>query len=433
MPGVDRPLLRSRAALWTAFAVVHGWLAVVGVVLLPARAFWDVDLYRYWASLALDAGRWPVLHDTWVYPAGAILPVVAPALTGARSTPGYAVGWCVLVTVLDALAVAVLLRAGRVPTGAWWWLAFLAALGPVAMGRLDAVVAPLCVVALAVAARRPALSATLLTAGAWIKVAPGALLLALVAVVRRPVRSVVVPAAAVSLVVVAAVAAGGGLTRIAGFVTEQGRRGLQVESVAATPWVLAGLVDDRVRIAFDQRISTWEITGPGTATAVAVLGVALPLAVAGLAVLLVRATATRRWSARRVTAPVGGHATADPAPTATPAGSADALLWGALAASTLLLVANKVGSPQLVGWLAAPVVVALTTAAPQRAWTAVGAGVLTIAALTQVVFPFGADGVVSGDPVVSVVLAVRNAGLVVLLVVALRRLARAAALSRSAA
>jgi hypothetical protein len=96
-------------------------------------------------------------------------------------------------------------------------------------------------------------------------------------------------------------------------------------------------------------------------------------------------------------------------------------------------VTNKVGSPQLVGWLAPPVVAALTlvpAGVARRRWTAVGAGVLGIAALTQVVFPFGSELVVSGDPLLTTVLAVRNAGLVAVLVVALvtlRRLTRAAA------
>lgn len=425
-PGTGSPaarprLLGSRAAVWASFVVVHGWLAVVGVVLLPMQAFWDVDLYRFWAAVALDLGRWPVLDVPWVYPVGAVVPVVAPGLTGARTTAGYATAWCVLVTVLDALAVAVLLRtspAGRparaaVPHGVWWWLAFLLALGPVALGRLDAVVAPLCVLALVTAARRPALAAVLLTVGAWIKVAPGALLLPLVAVARRPVRTVVLPAALACAVVVGAVAAGGGLARIAGFVTEQGRRGLQVESVAATPWVLAGLVDDRVRIDLDPRLTTWEITGPGTSTAVAVLDVALPLAVAALAAILLRGAAARAVRCRT-----------------TPD---DVLLWGALTASAVLLVTNKVGSPQLVGWLAPPVVAALTlvpTGPARRRWTAVGAGVLGIAALTQVVFPLGSDAVVRGDALLGSVLAVRNAGLVAVLVVALaglRRLTRPAA------
>ena len=70
-----------------------------------------------------------------------------------------------MVTVLDAIALGVLLRAPRPdrhraaaarPAGAWWWLAFLLLLGPIAMGRLDAVVAPVVIVALAIALQPPA-------------------------------------------------------------------------------------------------------------------------------------------------------------------------------------------------------------------------------------------------------------------------------------
>jgi hypothetical protein len=388
---------RSRAALWCTFAAVHGWLAYLGVVLIPTRGFWDVDLYRWWASLALDAGRWPVLDDPWVYPAGALAPVLAPALTGARTTAGYATGWCVLVTVLDAVAVAVLLRAsrGRTPVGAWWWLAFMPLLGPVAMGRLDAVVAPVTVVALAVAARHPRAAAALLTAGAWVKVAPGALVLPLAAAVGRPVRDVVVPAALVCAAVVGAVAAGGGLPRVAGFLTAQTQRGLQLESVVATPWLVAGLTDDAVRIGFDTELVTWEVTGPGTAATAAALGVVMPLSLLALGAVLL----------------VGRTRRADPT---------TLLLWGSLAAAALLIVTNKVGSPQFVGWLAAPVAVALTVAPGpgRRAWTRVGAAVLVTAALTQLVFPVAADALPTGDPAATAVLVLRNLALVAVAVAA---------------
>lgn len=164
--------------------------------------------------------------------------------------------------------------------GAWWWLAFVLLLGPVAVGRLDAVVTPVVVVALAVALRHPVVASALLTAGAWVKVAPGALLLPLVLVLRRPWRHLVLPAAVVCVVVAGAVAAGGGLGHLTSFLTEQSDRGLQVESVAATPWVLAGLGSGSVRVVLNDAITTWEITGPGTATAAAALGLALPVALA---------------------------------------------------------------------------------------------------------------------------------------------------------
>ena len=66
------------------------------------------------------------------------------------------------------------------------------------MGRLDAVVAPVIIVALAIALNHPRIASSLLTAAAWVKVAPGALLLSMFFAVRRPWRSVVVPGALVS-------------------------------------------------------------------------------------------------------------------------------------------------------------------------------------------------------------------------------------------
>ncbi|NTW42019.1 MAG: hypothetical protein HGA44_19425, partial [Cellulomonadaceae bacterium] len=146
---------RQRLGLWVAFLAAHAWLTWLGVRVVASEAFYDVDLYRWWMALGLQAGQWPVLHEAWVYPAGAIVPMLLPALVTTTSTPGYALAWCLLVTVLDAAALALLLRRGRGRSVAgWWWTAFLVLLGPVAIGRLDAVVAALMVASLVAATER---------------------------------------------------------------------------------------------------------------------------------------------------------------------------------------------------------------------------------------------------------------------------------------
>jgi hypothetical protein len=222
---------------------------------------------------------------------------------------------------------------------------------------------------------------------------------------RRPVRDVVVPAALVSAGFVGAVAAGGGLRNAVSFLFTQDARGLQVEAVAASPWVLAALVRRDVVIYLNRTLTTWEIAGPGTAAMARALDVVLPLAVVGLALLL--------WRAR--SRPL------------------DVLLWGSLAFSTLLIVANKVGSPQYIGWLAPPVAVALATrtaptdGGPARVPAAVArlaSAVLVIAALTQVVFPLGYTSLLANNPLVALVLVARNAGLVALLIAVSTLLAR---------
>ncbi len=429
-------LIRSRTALWVAFAVVHLWLIFVGVFYIRVSTFGDVDLYRRWAESGLLFGIWPGLDGSWVYPVGAWLPILIPAAVSITSPIAYALGWSALVTVLDAVTVRALSNAsardrlaGRAVApadtselderpewyadlpagldgmlGAWGWLAFVAALGPVALGRLDSIIAPLMVLALLAAFRHPRTASALLTAGAWIKVAPGALLIGLAAAAKRPIRDVVVPAAAVTAVVVAVTAAAGGLPFLTGFLGDQGSRGLQVEAVAATPWLLAGLFTHAVRIAYNPQIITFEITGPGTETAASVLNLVLVLVVAAVAVLLL--VARRR--------------------------GVDVLLPGALALAVTLIVTDKVGSPQYMTWIAPAVAVAIATRTPGP-WFRIGWLMLGIGVATQIVYPWQYSHMLGGNPVVTLILAARNGALVVLLVMSLLMLVRAARQARAAA
>jgi hypothetical protein len=394
-----------------AFALVHGWIALVGTVLIPTQAFWDLDLYRWWMWQGLHQGVWPVLDGDWVYPAGAVLPMLLPALVDAVGTQPYALAWTALITGLNAAAIGVLLRSrdagSRVEgtrtdpaVGAWWWLLFIALLGPIAIGRLDAVVAPVVVIALTLALRRPAVASALLTLGAWIKVAPGALLLPLVMVVRRPWRDLVLPAAAVCVVVAGVVTVGGGAEHLLSFLLAQGDRGLQLESVGATPWVLRGLVDPAVTITLNQEIITWEIAGPGTATVASLLGLALPVALAAATGLLLL---VRHRAGADLDVPAF-------------------LARGALLMAVLLIVTNKVGSPQFIGWLAGPVAVGLARPGADglRPWRWTAGLVLVIGALTQIVFPMTYSAITAGMVGPSLVLVARNVLLVVLLVVVAR-------------
>jgi uncharacterized membrane protein len=391
-----------RAAVWVGFALVHVWLAVLGVAIVPTEAFWDVDLYRWWMYLALVDGQWPVLDSAWVYPAGAMVPMLVPALASTYSTTTYAIGWCLLVTTLDGVATARLLRFGRRgELGAIWWLAFLAALGPVAMGRLDAIIAPLMVLALEAGVRRPRVAAALMTVGAWIKVAPGALLIPLLAAARRPIRTVIGPATVVCAAVVGLVAAGGGLAHLFSFLSTQTGRGLQVESVAATPWMVeSALGRTDVVVKLNESLVTWEVIGPGTAATARMLDVVLALAIGAVAGLL-------WWASRQ------GKAGA-------------AFLPGALLVLITLVVVNKVGSPQYLTWLAPPMALLLASQRVDRwlGWTA--GAVLVGAGLTQVLFPWGYLDLLQGSPFQTVALVARNVLEVAVLVLAVVGVVRAA-------
>ncbi|MCR6704682.1 MAG: glycosyltransferase 87 family protein [Cellulomonas sp.] len=372
--------------------------------LRPAQTFWDVDLYRWWMWQGLNDGTWPVLDGPWVYPVGALVPMLTAATGGTDSTTGYALAWSLWVTAFNAVGLVALLHAPRVvghrhiertTAGAWWWVGFTALLGPVAMGRLDAVVAPLVVGALVVALRRPRMAAALLTAGAWVKAAPGALLLALVVVVRRPWREVMLPAALVCAGVVALVVLGGGREHLLSFLTEQGERGLQAESVGATPWLLASLVDPEVGVELNAELITWEVHGPGAQGAADALGVLFLVGIAAAGVFL-------WWCARRLGPRLWSDETA----------RAQLLVRGALLIATLLIVLNKVGSPQFIGWIAPPVAVALALRLP--GWRSTAWFVAAIAGATQLIFPWGYPQITTGGVGMTLVLAARNVALVVL-------------------
>ncbi|QCB92434.1 glycosyltransferase 87 family protein [Cellulomonas shaoxiangyii] len=392
--------------MWVAFVAAHVWLTRLGSLVLVHQSFGDVDLYRRWMETGLTTGRWPALDEAWVYPAGALVPLLAPTLVAGTAAGGaYLLGWCVLVTALDAVAVAALLRRPGGAVAAGWWLGFLVLLGPVAIGRLDSVVAPMSVLALLAALSAPRLSAALVTAGAWVKVSPGAAIVPLLLASRRPWRDVVVPAAAVCVVVVGIVLALGGGRHVVSFVLEQGSRGLQIESVGATPWLVAGLWTTSVRRYLNADLVTYEITGPGTQTMADVLG-----AVLVVGVLL--ATAVLWWCRRRD----GATFWSDDAV------RGDFVVRGAFLMALVLIVGNKVGSPQFMTWLAPPVAVALALRRPWWGRTAVT--VAAVALATQVVYPWWYLDVLEGVPGTTLLLAARNVGLVVLLVVSVVHLVR---------
>jgi hypothetical protein len=99
------------------------------------------DVYRVyepWSTSALQGHGIVGIDQSWVYPQLALLPMLlAHAFAWIA---GYTVGWAIVVIAADAVAFAVLVgrarSAGRV-TAAWFWLAYVALLGPVGLYRLD--------------------------------------------------------------------------------------------------------------------------------------------------------------------------------------------------------------------------------------------------------------------------------------------------------
>lgn len=396
---------RRWSPLWPAFLLVHLWLALANVV-GNEHPLGDVTLvYKAWMQQGFDTGHWVGVDGAWVYPILAIVPML---LAWAFGPDAYAYTWLALVTVLDAVAFGFLIGwRGRVRHGvaAWWWLGFLALLGPIAVARIDTVTVPVAIVAVLLLASRPGAAGTLLAIAAWMKVWPGALILAAVIATRQRWRILAAAVAASIVIVVAAVAIGGGAD-VFSFVGQQTGRGLQIEAPVSTPWLwqaLAGV--PQTFVYYDPAMLTFQVAGDGVA---AVAGLMTPLML--LAILAIVLTAVRA---------VRGRVSA---PEVLPALS--------LALVVVVIAFNKVGSPQYIAWLAVPVILGLATSASGRgsSFRAPAVLVAVIAALTQFVYPLLYDALLALQPVPLLVLTVRNLMLFVLLgwaVAALWRLGRA--------
>ncbi len=390
--------------LWAAFLLAHLLTAWAGWV-YPSQPMGDVVLvYEPWASSALDGGPIVGVTETWVYPQLALVPMLVAKMLAAPLVPllgvsgAYLIGWAALVVILDAVAFGVLV--GRSPSrprrvAAWFWCATLLLLGPIALYRIDAITVPIAVIGGLWLVRRPVVGAALLTVGAWIKIWPGALVLAAVIALRARMR-VLFAALAVTVGVIAALLLLGADSEILGFLTEQTGRGLQIEAVAATPFLWLA-VTGAARIEYSFEILTFQITAPGVDAVAAVL---TPLmAVCVLAVAAVGALkAIRGASFPRLFPPL------------------------ALALVTLLIVTNKVGSPQFQTWLIAPTILWLVLDRVRARVPAVV--VLALCLLTCLVYPIGYDALLRADTLSVAVLTVRNVLLIVLLVLGIRALLR---------
>ncbi|WP_158437916.1 glycosyltransferase 87 family protein [Naasia lichenicola] len=370
--------------MWTAFVLVHLVLGAIDLTDSTHLPFGDVlFVYRFWMDYAAQHGVIVGIDTAWVYPIAALLPMAASAVFGSAL---YGFTWLVIVSVLDAVALFVLAR--HRPIAAWWWVGFLAALGPVAVGRIDAVTAPLAILGVIWLSRRPVVAAALLALAAWMKVWPVAILLAAVIALRDRSR-VVVGACATTIVVIGGALLAGSGANVFSFLLQQTGRGLQLEAPVSMYWVWDSVLRTGwSRIYYDRDILTWQVAGPGTGLVATLMTPLLVLAVLGMIALGVRATLRG-------------------------APGLDLLPPLALGLVLALIVTNKVGSPQFVGWLAAPFILwLLRGASPLRG---PGVPLLAIAALTQAVYPWLYTGLVAADPIVAALLTARNAAYIALL------------------
>jgi len=373
------------AVLWAAFLLVHVAIAAFDLVDVASNPIGDVRrVYFGWARETLG-GTVVGIDTPFVYPILALPPMLAAAALGWES---YAGTWMLIAIAADACAFAVLLHAPRLTRvpwrarvgAAWWWIGFLALLGPIALGRIDALTVPLALVGLLAVATRPVLASALLAIGAWMKVWPAALVGAVLVACGARRRVVATGAIVSGAIVLAALLLGSG-GNVLSFVTQQTGRGLQIESPVSTAWLWLAQAGGNASIYYDRDLLTFQVRGAGVDVASAIMTPLQAVAVLGLAAVGVRAT-------RRGT------------------GADELLPVLALGLVVALIAFHKVGSPQFTCWLAAPIVLGLLTRGRRFAVPAVFG--LVLALLTQLVYPVLYGMLLALSPAMLTVLTLRN-------------------------
>ena len=350
--------------VWLATRTALYWHATV-----PGRDG-DVGLYQAWYACCFSHGMLPVADPRWQYPPGAALVFWLPG----RLPGSYVDNFMVLALACD-LAITLMLclpaRRGGSLAGAWYWVCGVPLLGPVIVGRFDVVPVALSVAALCVTGRGGVRGA-LIGAGAAVKVWPVALLAGMAPGQQR--RGV---AAAVS--VFAAVCAIGAVGTVS-FLAHASARGIEIESVAATPFMIWRQAGWSGTVAY--QFGAYQLSGAHIALAQDAAGLGLVLAAAAVIGWRLLITSGRaRWR---------------------PEFAADA----PLAATLLFLVVSPVLSPQYLLWVIGLAGACLATGhTTQRP---VALAVLAAAGLTQLIFPIGWHGLLYGSDVVTGVLTARN-------------------------
>ena len=392
--------------------VALGWVVahVIPVywVSHDGEALGDVRYYRWGMTGQMD-GAMDEYPEVGTWPVKLVHLLTGPELTDVAESR-FIAGFILLNILTSAVFAALLWWRGKVrgtATAVWFWILFIAVSGPIVVTRLDLFLG--LVIAAAVwllfsNSRARHLAPALLATTTMMKLWPGVLGAVLIGGWRRRSTWVRVAVFAVSLAALCLlVVAAGPVDRLVSPLTYQGDRGLQIESVAATPLMLAAAI---ASYRDPSTAGTWEIgyaasksyeiTGPGADAAIAVATVAQVVMLLAAAVWAVVRLVRDDWTPTLVLASV-------------------------LLLTVLVVATNKVFSPQYIVWLAPVAAVGLLvlTGKTRRWILAVSGLVLLLAALTAMVYPLLYDGLLSSAPDLgaTVVLTLRSITVVVLAVV----------------
>jgi Glycosyltransferase family 87 len=381
--------------------IVIGWLATRLLILLILAGLerfvvGDVFYYQRKINALFTAGLDRTLYE---YPTPVVWILWLPYGATFGSRAGYLVAFVIFMLALDAVFCYALWRASgrRHDSAVDFWLIFVPLIGPLAYLRFDMLPAVLAGGALLAARRKPWVTGALTGLGAAIKLWPALLIGAFLSYRsdRRPagVAFVVVGfgLALISLIF-------GGWSRLISPLTWQSERGLQIESIWATPLMLARAARPDQWIVDMSQYQAYEIFGPGVDVWVMISSVATVLGLAMIILLTIRAFR---------------HNGSTPT----------AIGFVVLATVAIMTITNKTLSPQYLLWVGGPMAALLAyrpqaTLDEQPVISRIAGQALILALLTQLVYPLFYDSYLGhhGHALIivsTVVTAIRNLALVV--------------------
>jgi hypothetical protein len=396
----------SRLAAWYDArrgprTIVVVWLATRLLVLIVLAAFerfvvGDVFYYHRKINALFSAGLDRTLYE---YPTPVVWILWLPYGASFGSRVGYLIAFVVFMLALDALFTYALWRATgrRHDTSIDFWLIFVPLIGPLAYLRFDMLPAVLAGGALLAARRKPWITGALTGLGAAIKLWPALLIGAFMSYRsdRRP-AGVAFVVVGFGLALISLILAG--WPRLISPLTWQSDRGLQIESIWATPLMLVRALRPDQWIVDMSQYQAYEIFGPGVDAWVMISSIATLLGLAMIILLTVRAFR---------------HDGSTPA----------AIGFVVLATVAIMTITNKTLSPQYLLWMGGPMAALLAYRADARpkeqpAISRITGQVLILALLTQLVYPLFYNSYLGREGhamiiISTIITAIRNVALVV--------------------
>ena len=377
-PRVQRSALRLPQELrgTSTRSLVLSWLtsrALTLALMATIETSTTGDVQYYARSLAALFSGGSIREVLQEYPLPVLVIMLPQYLLGGLNPVAFAVLFGTSMLTVDALFTWSLWRAcrRRRAEALTFWLWFVPAIGPMAYFRFDLVPAMLAGGAVLAAVRRPAWSGALTAIGAGLKLWP-ALMLPTFLLRRVDRRRVLVGFTLTGAAILGIAVALGGVRRVLSPLHWQSDRGLQIESVSATPLMIArAFQPNHVWSVKVSQYKAWEIFGWGVQPVIVFTTIATA---GGLALL------GWLWKRARL----------------LPVVSAEVLGWLFLATSVIVTVTNKTLSPQYILWLGGPLAALMARSPGDRSVQRAGKLLLVICVLTQSVYPLTYASLESG-------------------------------------